>query len=844
MAAYATTAAMVFAGPAGKNQADAKEAWVRENILNVELKVVPPKPVVKKPVEPGLTVLANNDPVQLNAKGGKPMKIGTKEYTRGLYCHAVSRVVVRLPGPGKTFSAMVGVDANNAPEINGSVVFSVSVGDKVAFRSDTLRGKTEGVPVNVDLGGATEFILDAGDAGDGIGWDHANWADAKVTLADGKDVWLGEMPIRDERIDVVAPEPAERSSRLPFSFIYRGLSSDALLAEWPGKTSTEKVGSHATRQVRSWTEPATGLEVRWVIVDYADFPAVEWTVYFKNTGTNDTAILESIQGLDTRLERGKGGEFVLHGNKGDWCTADSFAPFSEPLGPQAVKKFASFGGRPTNHAWPYYNLQFPGGGVFVAIGWPGQWASSFVRDEAAGLRVVAGQELTHLVLKPGEEIRSPLAALVFWQGTDLVSAQNLWRRWMLAHNLPRTADGKLPPPQIVACSSHQFAEMTQANEENQKLFVDRYLEEGMKLDYWWMDAGWYPCGGDWTRTGTWEPDKARFPKGLRAVSDHAHAKGVKIITWFEPERVGDRTSWLGKNHPEWLLGISQWALLNLGHPEALSWLINHVDRTLTEQGIDFYRQDFNMDPLDCWRGNDTTKRQGMTENLYVQGYLKYWDALRERHPQLRIDSCASGGRRDDLETMRRAVPLIRSDYLFEPTSQQCHHRQFAQWIPYHGAGYVTGQSAIGGRGTADVEAYGFRANMSASLTLCYDVRSKTLNYALAKRLFDQLRQIGPNFLGDFYPLTDYSLANTAWMAWQYDRPEAGEGMVEAFRRPDCGEAEQTYRLRGLDPAATYEVLNLDVEGSTKVSGKELMEKGLAVEIKDKPGAAVIVYKKK
>ena len=45
---------------------------------------------------PGLKVLANNDPVQLNARGGNPMRIVDKRYTRGLYCHAVSKVVVRL----------------------------------------------------------------------------------------------------------------------------------------------------------------------------------------------------------------------------------------------------------------------------------------------------------------------------------------------------------------------------------------------------------------------------------------------------------------------------------------------------------------------------------------------------------------------------------------------------------------------------------------------------------------------------------------------------------------------------------------------------------------------------
>jgi alpha-galactosidase len=646
-------------------------------------------------------------------------------------------------------------------------------------------------------------------------------------------------------------------AKMPFSFIYGDQSSEKLLGEWPKKVETKKLDASRTRHTLTWADPATGMEVRCVAVEYTDYPAVEWTVYCKNTGTKPTPILQDIQGLDAQFERAADSEFRLHGNKGDWCTADSFAPFQETLGPKVSKQFVSFGGRPTNAAFPDYNLQRPGGGVLLAIGWSGQWAGSFTRDEARGLRVLAGQELTRLSLKPGEEVRSPLIALVFWEGNDLDHAQNLWRRWMIAHNLPRTADGELPPAQIVACSSHQFREMTQANEENQKLFISRYLEEGMKLDYWWMDAGWYPCGGEWVNTGTWEPDKSRFPNGLRAVSDHAHSNGVKIITWFEPERVGDPNSWISRNHPEWVLqhkamtpeappvgafGSGPGGLLNLGHPEALNWLINHVDQTLTEQGIDFYRQDFNMDPLPFWRGADSEDRQGMTENLYVQGYLAYWDALRQRHPQLVIDSCASGGRRDDLETMRRAVPLIRSDFLFEPTSQQCHHRQFAQWIPYHGAGYVTGQSAIGQHGGDNIDAYEFRANMSPSLILCFDMRKKDLNYALAKRIFAQLKQIGPNFFGDFYALTDYSLTNNVWMAWQYDRPEAGEGIIQVFRRQDCVDAAQTYRLHGLDPAATYEVTNFDVAGATRVSGKDLMEKGLAIEIKDKPGAAVIVYK--
>ena len=113
----------------------------------------------------------------------------------------------------------------------------------------------------------------------------------------------------------------------------------------------------------------------------------------------------------------------------------------------------------------------------------------------------------------------------------------------------------------------------------------------------------------------------------------------------------------------------------------------------------------------------------------------------------------------------------------------------------------------------------------------------------AKAAFDECRKIAPMMLADYYPLTPYSLQLDQWIAWQFDRPEEGDGVVQAFRRDRCNEAVQTYRLRGLDPAAAYEITNFDVTGSIRSSGKDLMEKGLAVEIRDQPGAAVIVYKR-
>jgi alpha-galactosidase len=125
----------------------------------------------------------------------------------------------------------------------------------------------------------------------------------------------------------------------------------------------------------------------------------------------------------------------------------------------------------------------------------------------------------------------------------------------------------------------------------------------------------------------------------------------------------------------------------------------------------------------------------------------------------------------------------------------------------------------------------------------FDIRSKTLDYDLLRRLVGQWRQVAGCYLGDFYPLTEYSTTKDSWMAWQFDRPETGDGVIQAFRRDKCIFEVGRLRLRGLDPAAQYEVTDLDVNKPQRLSGRELLEKGVLVTIADQPGAVVIAYKK-
>jgi len=776
---------------------------------------------------PGLYVLANHDPVQLNARAGRPLRIAPTEFTRGLYCHAPSHLVVRLPGPGTTFTAVVGVDSNDQTSGGrGSVRFAVQINDRRSFQSGLLREGMAAQPVRVELDGATEFVLLVDDGGDGIACDQADWAEAKVALQDGRDLWLADLPLR------VGDAPRGFTTEPPFSFRYDEKPSGDLLAHWPTTRSVTALDPQRTRHSTTYNDPRTGLEVRCVGIEYHDFPTLEWTVYFKNSGSTDTPLLTDILALDTRLSRPGADEFVLHHHKGTFVRADDFEPLTTVLKPNQQARFAPPGGRPCGHVFPYYNLAWGNEGLIVVVGWPGQWAAQFARDGAHGLHLTAGQERTRLRLRPGEEIRTPLMVLQFWQG-ERVRSQNLWRRWMLAHNLPRV-DGKLPTPLLTPCSSHQFAEMIKADEASQRLFIDRYLEERLDPDYWWMDAGWYVNQSGWPNTGTWLVDSNRFPRGLRAITDHGHARGVKSIVWFEPERVTPGTELYERR--AWLLGRDgEQKLLNLGHPEARPWLTDRIDKLLTEQGINLYRQDYNVDPLGYWRGADAEDRQGITENHYVTGYLAYWDELRRRHPGMLIDSCASGGHRNDLETLRRALPFLRSDYIFDPVGNQGHTYGLSSWFPYHGTGTAPRQFSL----------YELRSNLACPHDIpCWDVRDRALDYDLLRRVVSDWRRYAGMYFGDFYPLTPHNLDPTQWMAWQFDRPEAGQGLVQAFRRARSPYESARLRLEGLDPKARYALENLDHPAApVEVSGSELVEKGLLISAPTQPAAVVVLYRR-
>ena len=83
--------------------------------------------------------------------------------------------------------------------------------------------------------------------------------------------------------------------------------------------------------------------------------------------------------------------------------------------------FVQDDGRASATWLPFFNLRTGADGLIAAVGWSGQWFAEFAHDGQGKTAISAGMENLELKLRPGEEIRSPRVALLYWQGDPLHS---------------------------------------------------------------------------------------------------------------------------------------------------------------------------------------------------------------------------------------------------------------------------------------------------------------------------------------------------------------------------------------------------------------------------------------
>lgn len=574
------------------------------------------------------------------------------------------------------------------------------------------------------------------------------------------------------------------------------------------------------------------IEIKLICTLYPYHAAYEWTVYFTNIGNENSPAISEINGCNYTLTAANPHLSGILGDGGYDNQANT--PYDMNIsGMELVINNET--GRATYNRFPYFKLKWNSGGAFFAVGWPGQWRAGF-SSTGDQLTVTDGQVKLNTYLKPGQTIRTPLSTFVFYEGDDSNRETNLWRNFFIACNM-RKIDGGNFSPATAAASSSTYEEMFRATDANQIAAIKKYHANGVKLGYWWMDAGWYYKTGtqsldqNWLPTGTWYVDESRFPSKFRDVSDYAHSVGTKTILWFEPEVVRLPVGQLGATSvkKEWLLPRSSTKLVNYGNPEAREWLLERVCTVLKEGNIDLYRQDYGVAyPASEWQANDPRGQAGITENLYVQGYLWFFDSLIARFPNMMIDACAAGGGRNDLETMRRAVPLHKSDSGYhDPEIKMSMNTALFSWFPYFGT-YAIGDE------------YGLRASFSSMPVLNYNVVASNVDWKLIEKCVNEWEQVKEFYYSDYYLLTEWNVSDEEWNAWEFFAPDKGAGFFQAFRPKNSGDESLNVRLHGLRPTATYRLTDTDGRIDVTVTGAELMGKGFSVRLPAYSSAVVLI----
>jgi alpha-galactosidase len=130
------------------------------------------------------------------------LSVGGQKFAQGLGTHSDSAFRISLGGKAERFTASVGVDDETGG--SGSVTFRVAGDNKTLWESGVMRGGAPAKQVSVDLTGVQTLLLAVGDAGDGMDNDHADWAEARIVMAEGKPQALGSPR---ETAVVLTPKP-------------------------------------------------------------------------------------------------------------------------------------------------------------------------------------------------------------------------------------------------------------------------------------------------------------------------------------------------------------------------------------------------------------------------------------------------------------------------------------------------------------------------------------------------------------------------------------------------------------------------------------------------------------
>jgi len=462
-------------------------------------------------------------------------------------------------------------------------------------------------------------------------------------------------------------------------------------------------------------------------------------------------------------------------------------------------------------------------GMFCGMEWSGGWHITFAKEGDGRSSLSAGIKLGGLSLAPGETLKLPNVHLGFFRGGS-EGGTNALRKYLYQYVCPPYQAQRLLPR---VSYDHWFGIANNLSIDILKRQAKRAAELGVEvfvLDAAWFSGGFHPGVGNWN-----DVDREKFPHGLEPLAEHVRSLGMDFGLWFEIERAHEGTQAL-REHPEFFISLPSHfkgkrpVHLNLARRDAQDWVIETIGNWIKRLDLRWSRWDYNIEPQPFW---DAVDPSGKIQFQYMEGLYRVLDTLMSKYPNWMVEACASGGRRIDIGTMKRAHTIWFSDDTTAASNCRYMQARANRFLPGH---LLNSSVAVGWEaGDAGFNDTSVLSRMLGKLAFDGDIAS--WSPTLAKRMAkwsNEFKEIRHLLVQDFYQLLPIPTTADDCDAVQFVSYLGDEAVVFVFSGVSGGTVR--LQLRGLDQKGNYEV-SCGLGGSaSNYTGSALMDEGLCIDL--------------
>lgn len=347
-----------------------------------------------------------------------------------------------------------------------------------------------------------------------------------------------------------------------------------------------------------------------------------------------------------------------------------------------------------------------------------------------------------------------------------------------------------------------------------------------------LDDGWFGKRNNSNSSlGDWYVNLEKLPNGVCGLADKINKMGMEFGIWIEPEMIS-KDSELYRSHPDWVFSEAgqnichsrNQYVLDFSKEVVRNYIFKMIDDLLSTAPISYLKWDMNRSFSEVFSNGMGKTYQGKAQHKYILGVYEFYEKLLKNHPNLLIESCASGGARfdpgmlfyapqgwisDDTDAVERLKIQYGTSVVY-PISSMGSHISASPNHQMHRSTSLETRANVAYFGT-----FGYEIDFNQSSK---EELAQMKNQIIFMQEYRELLQ-----QGEFYRLLSPFEGNlTAWMCVSEDKKSAIVGFYKILQTINTG--FMSLKLQGLRPDLAYVV-----EGEEReYFGDELMKIGLVV----------------